>query len=71
MKMSQYAILRSLKKENKTQKDYEILRKMKSTYDNYLADMTKMSEILEIAVTPRPDEEAKWKGDGETNEQSD
>lgn len=54
MKDSQALLLKSIKL-NDEEKDFESLLKVKKTFDDNLDYMMRLSKVLDIAVTSKPD----------------
>ena len=53
MKSTQKLLLGSIKIQNKTEEQFEKLKECKCAFDEYLAHMNRLSEVLEIVVTPK------------------
>ena len=53
MKSIQKLLLESIKIQNKTEDQFEKLKECKCDFDKYLAYMNRLSEVLEIVVTPK------------------
>lgn len=53
MKSTQKILLESIKIQNKTEDQFEKLKECKCAFDEYLAYMNRLSEVLEIVVTPK------------------
>lgn len=53
MKSTQKLLLESIKIQNKTEDQFEKLKECKCAFDECLAYMNRLSEVLEIVVTPK------------------
>lgn len=60
MKNCQELLLTSIKLKDKDEEMYEDLLECKKIFDGCLKTMSELSDVLEITIVPKPDEEESW-----------